>query len=324
MQEWQNTAPMQRRPPGHGAAGTPARLVRACRHEGATDRLFLRPGLAAAPEAAPARAGSGREAERVRPHLPVLREGHVRHGLASLAVPDHLGDRACHVCKAKHTRDEARPGRSSEGVPVRATAAPAGPALTSGQAHSVRAGHGLPVREQPRLPLRVVLAVAAVPVGGRGLLAQLLQVLQRDARHRVRRERDGGRPGAAQRATLRGGERPLALRRTVAPLSPRQAAPAPPRIPPPPPRPPQAEPRSLLGSVLFNKIKYSDHPAGDRRPGGMGHSRRCPGPGTAPPPRGGDSTWRACVTGTEHAATGAAGPGEQQRSMRAGCGARTS
>lgn len=75
---------------------------------------------------------------------------------------------------------------------------------------------------------------------------------------------------------------------------PRQAAPTAPVFPPPP-RPPQAEPRSLLGSVLFNKIKYSDHPAGDRRPGGMGHSRRCPGPGTAPPPRGGDSTWRACV-----------------------------
>lgn len=141
-------------------------------------------------------AGKQRCAGRVGPHLPVLRQGHVRHGLASVPVPGHLGDRACHVCKAKHTRDEARPGRGTEGVPVRALTASAGPALTSGQAHSVRAGHGLPVGEQLSLPLRVVLVVAAVPVG---LLAQPLQVLQRDPRHRVRRARAGDRPGAAQR-----------------------------------------------------------------------------------------------------------------------------
>lgn len=167
-------------------------------------------------------AGKQRCAGRVGPHLPVLRQGHVRHGLASVPVPGHLGDRACHVCKAKHTRDEARPGRGTEGVPVRALTASAGPALTSGQAHSVRAGHGLPVGEQLSLPLRVVLVVAAVPVG---LLAQPLQVLQRDPRHRVRRARAGDRPGAAQRGPARRRAPPGAPADRAIPR--RQAAPAP-------------------------------------------------------------------------------------------------
>lgn len=108
------------RKPGEAGVLTPTRGTFPARAA-----LFLRPGLAAAPGAAPARAGSGREAgctERSGPHLPVLREGDVRHGLASLPVPGHLGDRAGHVCKAKHTREEARPGRSADGLPLRATA----------------------------------------------------------------------------------------------------------------------------------------------------------------------------------------------------------
>lgn len=86
--------------------------------------LFPLPRLAvvtvmAAPTHPPTPASPGR-AERSRPHLLMLREGNIRHGLASLVVLGHLDDRARHVCKAK-SRGEASFAKAGEqrGIPRR-------------------------------------------------------------------------------------------------------------------------------------------------------------------------------------------------------------
>lgn len=67
--------------------------------------------------------------------------------------------------------------------------------LTPGQAHSVRAGYGFPVREQPAPFLFVLLLAVAA---GCGLLAQTVQILQRDPRHHHTHT-----PGSDRRATPR-------------------------------------------------------------------------------------------------------------------------
>ena len=213
------------------------------------------------------------------------------------------------------------PGRPSAGFP---------PALTSGQVHPVRAGHGLPVREQPA-PLLLILLVLP-PF----LVAQPVQVFQRDARHRP--------------PPCSGRERPPPPPRPSPRCHRRRRHRSPPPSPACGPPPPHGAP-GVTGRVvaLFHKITYSSRGEPGTRRGcapprplprpRVGDAGRCRGRPRAPgdrgrcggPGGGGARRYSRCGPVSRCWAAAPCPPGPRSRprlaqagSARAGCGSQTS